>query len=287
MNPYQLFPVSFDSLSRNILVGDKTLLPEVILSVSPCRSGTTAMLRVFGAAQIEAHYQQLKNVLRWQMQGQDRPWQLPTHQPRLFLKETLGPYTLTEAHFNPLELLLKVGFPADRLHILIVGRQPLHTWASWLAWWPGNTSLEIFIRAYQQAELIRQQAQKVSLPVTTFVYDAFKANAPMQVVEQLFKRLAIPFTPLTVTHWDRLPALGEAGSYVVFPEEPPAFDVPQLHDKVGEAAALHYFSRAQEVHQLSREDVAKIKASNLCQIYNQWQAACQKELNITCQEVCQ
>ena len=78
-------------------------MPHLILSVSPCRSGTTVMLRVLGAMGVESYFQPLKNVLRWRLEGEIRPWRLAAGANRtVYLNETLGPYTFAEATFNPL-----------------------------------------------------------------------------------------------------------------------------------------------------------------------------------------
>ena len=67
------------------------------------------LLRVFGAAGIQAHYQELKNIFRWRMQAEEFSWDFPNRNGIVYLKETLGPYTLAEARFNPLDVLLQAG----------------------------------------------------------------------------------------------------------------------------------------------------------------------------------
>ncbi len=271
---YQKREVSLDEVVRRVHVGDPAYLPRLILCVSPCRSGSTILLRVFGAVGVESHYQELKNILRWRMQGGEMAWHIPQRPgATLFLKETLGPYTETEARFDPLDVLLRAGFPAEKLHLLVLGRAVSDTWASWLAWWRGRTNFHILTLAYRTTDGIRRRAIEMGLPVTTFVYEALRDHPAKRVIAQLFARLHVPFAPVAVEGWHALPRFGSPASHVVFPQEPPAFQVPGLHSRPENADALTYYAHPEEVR-LGEE--AAIPTA----IYEGWRRACIADLEL-------
>ena len=143
--PYEHVRVPISEVIARIDIGDPDRVPKVILGAAPARSGSTVLMRVFGTSGVEAHFQQLKNVLRWLMQGETNSFNLPqTPNRTLFLKETLGPYSTQEAAFNPLTVLLEAGYPPEKLLFCVIGRHPLSTWASWKHWFGKSTSLELF-----------------------------------------------------------------------------------------------------------------------------------------------
>ncbi len=278
---YQKRPVTLQQVIERIEVGDPAQVSPVILSVSPCRSGTTVLLRVFGAVGVTAHYQELKNVMRWLMQGEYASWKLPQQpQQRLYLKETIGPYTQIEAGFNPLDVLIGAGYPLDKLHMLILGRAPLNTWLSWDLWWRGRTSVSLFVQAYRTTEQIRQQAYELGLPTTVFVYESLRDNSPETVIRGMFGRLGVEYRPTAVRDWTQLPTMGKDGSGVVFPVEPPVFDVPHLHDQAVLADGLSFTSRDDRLTEICSDDVQQIVVAGLREIYGHWREACERDLGI-------
>ena len=284
-SPYQQRTASLTKVAGSIDVGDPDRVSRIILSVSPCRSGTTILLRVFGAAGVESHFQQLKNILRWQLQGRDVQWQIPQRPgDTVYLKETLGPYTDAEAQFNPLDVLLSAGLPREKLHIVIVGRAPLSTWASWYEWWGSVTSVEKFILAYDTTERIRQQGHDERIPVTTCVYEAIRDNGPETVVKNLFQRLDVPYTAIAVGGWDRLPRFGAPGSNIVLPEEPPIFITPNIHRQVQRSNRLAYRARNGSIAGLKEQDVCQIMEAGLPAIYETWRTACEETLHVSVEQ---
>jgi hypothetical protein len=284
-NPYQKRSASLGEVVERIHFPESDLRPKTLLSVSPCRSGTTVLLRVFGAAGIQSHYQELKNIFRWRMQAQEFSWQYPHNSDMIYLKETLGPYTLAEARFNPLEVLLKAGFSPDDLKVFIVGRSPMETWASWVSWWRSVTSVDIFIQAYQMTEAIREQARKEGLLAATFVYDAIRDIGADTAIRGLFSRLDVPFNPFSIRGWKDLPAFGVPGSNVILPQEPAVYDVPDLHAKVEQADNLSHFSRDLDHCDVFPEECDMISQSNVLAIYDDWRAACETDLGVAIRPV--
>jgi hypothetical protein len=281
MNRYQIQPVSSQQISSNIVLEDVGEAPNIILSVSPCRSGSSVLVRVFGAAGVLSYYQQLKSMLRWKMQGEDVCWKVPSlPHTNIFLKETLGPYTETEALFNPMNILLDAGYPPEKLRILILGRHPLNTWASWDKWWNGATSIDNFIKANITTEKIREQAEREGISVTTVVYEALKYYDADTVVKRMFGRFGIPYSPIAVDGWQTLPEFGTPGSHIHYREIPPIFNVPGILDSVRSADKLIYSSIDNDVTDFDENTVLQIQEAGLTEIYEKWKRECETHLRI-------
>jgi hypothetical protein len=283
--PYQKRSASLQEVVERIRFSEFGTSPQILLSVSPCRSGTTVLLRVFGAAGIEAHYQELKNIFRWRMQGDEFGWEFPNGRESVYLKETLGPYTLAEARFNPLDVLLGAGISPERLKVFVVGRSPLETWMSWTAWWRSITNIDIFIQAYRTTEAIRLQADEAGVLAATFVYDSIRDAGAEVAIRRLFDRLGIHYYSIAIEGWQSLPPFGSAGSNVILPEEPPAFDVPNLHASVERADSLSYFHRLQNHCEIFPDECQTLRQSGIYDIYEKWRRACEKNLGISIQPV--
>lgn len=281
MNRYQIQPVSSQQISSNIVLEDVGEAPNIILSVSPCRSGSSVLVRVFGAAGVLSYYQQLKAMLRWKMQGEDVCWKVPSlPHTNIFLKETLGPYTETEALFNPMNILLDAGYPPEKLRILILGRHPLNTWASWDKWWNGATSIDNFIKANITTEKVREQAEREGISVTTVVYEALKYYDADTVVKRMFGRFGIPYSPIAVDGWQTLPEFGTPGSHIHYREIPPIFNVPGILDSVRSADKLIYSSIDNDVTDFDENTVLQIQEAGLTEIYEKWKRECETHLRI-------
>ena len=279
---YRKCIVSVETVAKNIHIGDPSLIPKVILSVSPCRSGTTVMLRIFASAGIESHFQELKNVFRWHLQGEHGSWELPKKAGHtLYLKETIGPFLPEEARFNPMDVLLKAGYPVNKLQILLIVREPLETWASWVHWWREVTRLDYFIAAFETTEKIRNQAAVAGIPVTMLAYETFQHNLPKTVIRQLFTRLQIPCSiPFAIDKWDKLPPFGETGSNIILPDEPPVFVTPHIHEQPHYARRFEYSNRQNRISGLNPVDINRITDAGLPELYKTWKNICQKDLSL-------
>lgn len=281
MNQYQIQAVSPQQISSNIVLEDPAEAPNIILSVSPCRSGTSALGRVFSAAGVLSYYQQLKTILRWKMQGKDIYWKVPClPHTNIFLKETLGPYTEVEALFNPLNILLGVGYPPEKLHIQIFVRHPLNTWVSWDKWWNGATSIDNFIKAYITTEKVREQAEREGIPVTTVVYEALKYYDAGSVMKRVFGRFGIPYSSIAVKGWQTLPEFGTPESLICYPEKPPVFNVPGILDAAKRADEFVYSSKDSDVCCLDENAVHQIEEAGLTDIYEKWKRECERHLGL-------
>lgn len=264
------------------MIGVDPAAADLIVSISPCRSGTTVMLRVFGAAGVPAHFQPLKNILRWKIQRGEWHWAIPTAHPIVYVKETLGPYTALESSFNPLESLLLAGFPPEKLHVLIYGRAPLQTWASWYKWWRGKTSVQNFILAYQTTHHIFQFAQQEKLHTVTLLYEAFRDNDEEDVLEKLLTKFSISYTAYAARKWHSLPLFGHPDSNIYLPEEPPIFITPHIHDSVYQAEEFIYGpTPPEQLARLPQEHLQAIATAGLFDLYEIWRINCQADLELS------
>lgn len=273
MTTYQVAPVDFQQVFRRIRVGDPTQAAPLILCISPCRSGSTVLLRVFGASGIRAYYQPWKNVLRWAMQGQEWSWDFPTGETPIFVKETIGPYTFTETDFNPFDLVQAIDYPPEKLRLMLVGRDPFQTWASWQALWGEKTRFEIFLAAFARVEAIRSQILASGLPLVYFVYEAVRDFGAETTIRNLFDQLNLPFTRQAVTGWFGLPPFGGDGSNIFYPQEPPAFWVQNIHEKVETADGLEFYARSEPLPGVTPAQTERIRHEGLLEWYQAWRAA--------------
>jgi hypothetical protein len=100
-----------------------------------CRVGSTPLTNLFGLTGMPSYYQPLKMMLRHLFVSKPAtPWIIANAQdePHIFSKETAGPYVVAESLFNPLRLLVEAGYPAERLHVIMLDREPASSLASWL-----------------------------------------------------------------------------------------------------------------------------------------------------------
>ncbi|MEN8130107.1 MAG: sulfotransferase family protein [Pseudomonadota bacterium] len=264
----------------NCIQVDPYDVSRIVLIVSPCRSGSTVMLRVFGASDIVSHFQVLKNTLRWRMQGEIRPWQIPHgHDKVIVLKETLGPFTDEECRFNPLQLLLQAGYPADRLKIVILSRDPFQTWASWQRWWGKKTNPELFIKTYLCVEELRKQADLAGINLTCLCYDIFRDHYAGEVLGKLFYRLGLVWSSRVLEGWNNLPSFGDPGSNIVLPEEPFRFVTSEIHDHVIKSDYFRYTPR--DIHRESLDSciLKKFDQNGLANLYDTWLHACRQDLD--------
>lgn len=221
-------------------------LPHLYYGCGRARGGSTALTNVFGIAGIPSYYQPVKSVLRHLLTGNSpAPWPIGPHRRHLFAKETFGPYTIAECLFQPLDLLIEAGYPADKIHLIAFDREPTSALASWLARWSHRVAehrlVFHFVLAGLNAQRVAHRARRHGVDSTTYVYELSKD--PVFAVGKLFERLAIPslFNEASVTDWDDRGDLASERSSIIFPNEPQVYDVPGLH---GSDVAYRFHGRS-------------------------------------------
>jgi hypothetical protein len=210
--------------------------PMLYCAWGKARVGSTALNNLFGVAGLPSYYQPVKAVLRLVVAGAPRaPWRLPSTdaEPQLFCKETQGPYFLGECLFVPLRVLVEAGFPPDRLHLIMLDRDPARSLASWLNKLSHLVPHEILMRHYVIAALnarrVERYARAMGIPVTHYVYEA--SREPVTAAAALFRRLGLfeRFSDDAVTGWGERGALASAEARIIYPDQPAIYDVPGLH----------------------------------------------------------
>lgn len=279
----RLRPVPHREVAARIRLDPEHAAP-VILSVSPCRSGSTVMLRVFGYAGVPSYFQPLKNLLRWAMLGETCDWTLPSAVHPIFVKETLGPFTVAESRFDPLKALLDAGLSPERLRLLVIGRRPDDTWISWQRFWRGRTCLANLIIAYRTTEKIRLASLALGIPTTHLVYEALRDHPPEIVIQRLFARLGVPYTRSAVSGWQRLPGYGEPGSNVILPREPPELVTPGIHDKPIRSLRYAFSPTPMIPTDADLDDIERLCRSQAMGIYRSLASQCCSDLRLDLQD---
>jgi hypothetical protein len=212
-----------------------------------CRVGSTPLTNLFGLTGMPSYYQPVKMILRHVfIDGATAPWIVPfaADAPDIFSKETAGPYCLAESLFNPLQLLVEAGYPANRLHVILLDREPASSLASWLDKMSGCVPDSMLLQNYVVAALnavgIESYARRSGIPVSHYVYEASKDA--VRSVGLLFDRLGLAarFTASAVTDWHETGQLRSKQSLITFNDEPEIYDVKNLH---GSDTAYRYRAR--------------------------------------------
>ena len=204
------------------------------------------MTNLFGMADIPAYYQPVKTIARHRLAGDDgRSWGPFDGKKVLFAKEMAGPYVHYEALFNPIDILIKAGWPISQLHLLILDRDPQASLSSWFNKWETRIGrqrvLDNFLLSSLNYARIRSYADRVSVGVTHFPYEA--SRLPELAVEKLFDAIGIGhhFSPSILTGWGDSGDLNSNQSRVINPDEPEPYIVPGLH---GTGDSYRYQHRA-------------------------------------------
>lgn len=286
-DPYQKVEcVSLEDIVHRVFVPH--IVPDIFLLVGPCRSGTTAQAKVFRASGILAHHQPLKSVLRCLLQDQEETYTLP-EVPQLLLRETLGPYTLAEASLDPVTILLKAGVPREKLHVILMVREPLSTLTSWKEFFSFNrdseTLVKNFIEAYRTVQRIRQEALSHKLFMLHYVYEALRDNDPALVNEKLFSQLGMEIVYRDID-WKMLAPFASTDEHDSIPTEPAVYASPRLQTlraREAEASGLVYAAKSiAAIDQTNAlQDVARIREAKISDIYENFRKNTENDLHVT------
>jgi len=272
-DPYQkVTHISLEDIVQRVAL--PAVVPEIFLLVGPCRSGTTAQAKVFRAAGILAHHQPLKSVLRCLLQGQEGSYSIP-RVSQLVIRETLGPYTLTEASFDPLSLLLQAGVPPERVRVIVMAREPLSTLTSWKETFGARRDGEILLRtcieAYRSIQHIGERALSAGSAVLHYTYEALRDADAASLSETLFARLGLHLVYRELD-WNTLAPFASTDAHPSLPEEPAFYLLPgiqTIRQREAEASGLAYTAKsAAAIDQaLTWQDVVSLSESAVPAIY--------------------
>ena len=280
--------LSSRSLARRITVPQDC--PDIVLAVAPCRSGTTAQLRVFAENGIPAIYQPIKAVLRGEMAGEEGSrFVIPTDSDKLFIKETLGPYTEPESTINPLEVLLEAGVPSEKITTVTMMREPLGDVSSWVEQFAFGADKDALVdnavRAYQTVDGIGRDAKERGIKTHAFVYESLRDNDAENVASRMFRDLGLPFSPDSLRDWTTLPPMGTPESHITFPPEPEKYNSVRghlFHETVENSTGLQYYpkDKGKIDAALTPRDVAKLEAGGVFGIYDNTRRDCAREFGL-------
>ncbi len=198
-------------------------LPELILLCGPCRSGTTALSNIFVQAGIESHMQPLKSIRRAKAIGEQIPiWELTGKNDVTHSKETFGEKEESE-FFNPVKILLDLAYPAEKLKVIVMLRDPAQILTSWERLYGESVKRENLARAFFLTDKVRTFCKSKNIKVIPYVHEAIKYNNPRLVVSRLFQKLGLAFSN-DLVNWQEKPKFGDenpSNSHLHFYDSPP------------------------------------------------------------------
>lgn len=261
--------------------------PHLVCISGKCRTGSTALTNLFGIAGVPAYYQPVKTILRYRvLDGPGAPWDLPDAEaePVLAAKEMMGPYTAAECLFNPLHCLTQAGYPRERLHLLLLDRDPYESLSSWLSKWadrvPRDELVRHFVLSSVAAERLHDYAVEQQIDAVTYVYAL--AHWPHEAVAALLGRLGIGerFHDGVVDDWGARGAIESERSAVVFPTEPEIYRFVGLH-----SSEINYRFKGRDTSALTDEERSAIDDASLVASYRRSLERSCRDLGLT-DEIC-
>ncbi|WP_035466641.1 hypothetical protein [Burkholderia sp. WSM2232] len=272
------------TLSKGFAKMRESDFPEAFIAWGKCRVGSTALTNLFGMAGLDAYYQPVKTVLRHIAYGSvGEPWSLPNPVSPVFAKEMAGPYLLAECLYNPIEILLKSGYPAKKLKLIIVDREPVRSLDSWINKWSSKLDIERLALNYSSSALnaVRVESYAVRNGVDTLYYVYEASKQPDVAIPALFQALGIGqrFTNDVIDNWGARGALNSEHAKVRFPVEPPPFVVPGLH-----GTEERYVYKERELLRASA-DLAALIPQMVTDVYERHFALCCQTLGLDEQSV--
>ena len=285
---YQTRHVALDALTReasDCLAAAfrnraKDDFPTLYCAWGRCRVGSTALTNLFGVAGMPSYFQPVKVVLRHLLVGSSgAPWDVPMakDEPHIFSKEMAGPYVLAESLFQPLQPLIAAGYPAQKLHFIMLDRDPASSLVSWLEKWSDRIPEDRLIHNYVTATLntlrVEAFAKRHGVPVTHYVYEASKEAT--QSVKTLFNRLGLAsrFAEGAVTDWKERGQIESKSSGITFISEPPVYTVSGIH---GSDTAYRY--RTRKTNSLTDAQREVLERFGIHDIYRSSVEACVRDL---------
>lgn len=188
------FPNSY--ILKNIILPKAAEIPNIVLIVAPCRSGTSTLLKAFSASADMSYYQPLKSLMRT-----GRPeLVIPKKAKTIVIKETLGPWRMEESIMDPLALLLKAGVPKEKIVLIPLLREPVEAYDSWLKYAAG-TDTRLFIAAFDTTLKIHEEASKLGIRSIPLAYDLYKK--PRTLMKSLLGKVGLKFKETNVRWKDK------------------------------------------------------------------------------------
>lgn len=251
--------------------------PLLIVIVGPCRTGTTALANVFAKAGITVYMQPIKSARRAEECGDKVNSCIIKEEDFALIKETLGANTEAE-FFNPVEILLDLGYPKEKLVLIPMVRNPEKTLASWREMW-SNLDVSQFVRSYKLILDIKKHAEALGIGTIPFVHEATQKNSPEAVIKGLFDKVGLEKRlSKDITNWQAGPKFNEEN---VKTSRLKFFDVPpdQFIKEVKNWGEYKY--REEPYLKLSQSDAYFLsKGRTTEKIYEEFRRGCEGSLGI-------
>lgn len=172
---------------------DPDNLPVMNICVSPGRNGSTALLGLFASHPwvLAGYYQPWKTMVRHGLQY--GPMDIPGVENgyHVFAKETWGPFH-EEEQFDPVALMLDLGYPAHMINLITLARDPLATVYSNFKF-DGGITPEILVANYQHTfDMFNYYQGKIGA-VVPLAYDLMQNGTTDHVLANTLGMLGLPF----------------------------------------------------------------------------------------------
>ena len=180
-------------VDNTVLPKCKCDIPIMIVGVGPGRVASTALALLMASQNGIAlsYYQPWKTLIRHGLDyGQFCVPELPNG--AVFAKETLGPFNEAE-QFDPVELLLKAGYPPEKIHPIVFLRDPLAVYKSNLKF-EGGIAPQMLVDNILFAHGLYERYLRQGLPAIPFAYELAALGEDAFI--PLFGHLGIPFDGL-------------------------------------------------------------------------------------------
>ena len=273
--PPYFFKIMINTLTKKEIIITQNL-PKLIVIIGPCRVGTTALANIFTKIGLTAYMQPIKSALRAkESKAEIIPWKIIPEKLAL-TKETLGAETQAE-FFDPIKILLALGYPANKLILIPMIRDPRKTLASWKMMW-GNLNLENFILAFKLTLKIKEGAEQLGIKTIPYVHEVIRDNQPSTVIQRLFEKTGLRNNSDHMLDWTNDPKFGDENPEI---SKLKFFDVPpdKFVKEVREWGEYKY--REEPYLKLSEKDKLFLKKNqNIIDTYEKFRLDCQKSLNL-------
>lgn len=265
------------SISRKNIILATDDLPRLILLCGPCRTGTTALSNVFVRAGIESHMQPIKSIRRAEANNDEEEvkWVIRNNPSGIiFSKETFGESHSSE-FFNPIDDLLEIGYPKEKIDVILILRDPRQTFASWKRMW-GEAKIENLKKAFLLTDEVRRLCSALQISHSVIVHEIIRDNSSETVVSKLFCRLGLCNSAGNLVYWQNAPRFGDndpRNSHLLFYDSPPEEFIEGVRDR-----GSYQFQELQ----VAQEDEAECEScSELFEVYDIFRVLCEKDFNMT------
>jgi len=248
-------------------------IPNLIIIVGPCRVGTTALANIFSKVGLTVYMQPIKSARRAKEAGEKIvQWKI-LEGNIVVAKETLGPKTEAE-FFDPIKILLKAGYPKEKLILIPIIRDSRKTLASWRSMWI-SLNLEKFVQTYKLVLEIKNKAESMGIKTIPYVHEVTRDQSSYAVIRKLFKKIGLKKSiSKNVIDWTKGRKFGKDSNLKFYDAPSDRF--------VKEVKSWETYKYQEEPYlQLSSSDEVFIKKNKVLEdIYEEFRKGCQKALGL-------